>query len=701
MAPKRAAAAAPGLNSERRKELQELFKSADKDGSNSLSFSEMTAVLREGNPSLTDRELAFLFREIDSDGNLQVDLKEFTRYVNKKGAEAKIQTPKEKDKGRKAKEEFRKMDKDGDGTLSLEEMKLLLRKGNPRMSDEELQLLFASIDDDDSGTLEFDEFVDFITGNNAKEYWALPEVPWSVKVAVPKAYRERACTIPQAERRGITVRQVEDVASMVKEVVQKARIMDDARRVTPDTCNMYHVSEQFVKPLTLRFRCSLVELVAAGPQAPKWFVSHWWGIPICQTVMLLKFHAEQRKAERDASFWIDSLANNQHAMEGIPTQVLMSPFAKVMLSSDCVGTVALVDPDGVGMSRSWCIFEGYLSTEATKEKHQPHVYDVAAWNPATGKAGLLVDCGQGRSVEVVGGSGDAFPLAVYAKGVKTSIQKSESTRPEDKKRILHSLVGTPENQWDKKNPPADSHAYNVVNHDLRIRYAAGAVYAAAADNNVKLFRKLLSEHYDVKDVGVSRGQRPIHVAVKNGHADILAACIQAGSNLNLLLDDGTSALFVAAEAGNEDLLNELLKAKADPNLARQDGWTPLHTSIEGDIITMTGALLDAKAAPDGVMPGVQTPLQLAAQLDKASYCDLLVDYGADVNAKSDGLKAHQMAKRGSKLEVTLAEAAALSARGERVGRRASATDAEVVGAFEQLSRNLEGGQSRKSRSRPE
>lgn len=57
---------------------------------------------------------------------------------------------------------FKKLDTDGSNTVSFEEMANLLRRGNPDLSDEELQLLFDSADKDGNGTLDLDEFFEFL-----------------------------------------------------------------------------------------------------------------------------------------------------------------------------------------------------------------------------------------------------------------------------------------------------------------------------------------------------------------------------------------------------------------------------------------------------------------------------------------------------------------------------------------------------------
>ena len=39
------------------------------------------------------------------------------------------------------------------------------------------------------------------------------------------------------------------------------------------------------RPATEARQCSLVEVLASGPQSPDYFVSHWWPLPLCPKVL--------------------------------------------------------------------------------------------------------------------------------------------------------------------------------------------------------------------------------------------------------------------------------------------------------------------------------------------------------------------------------------------------------------------------------
>eukprot|EP00928_Gymnodinium_smaydae_P003626 TRINITY_DN1128_c0_g2_i1.p1 TRINITY_DN1128_c0_g2~~TRINITY_DN1128_c0_g2_i1.p1 ORF type:complete len:511 (-),score=137.29 TRINITY_DN1128_c0_g2_i1:255-1745(-) len=62
----------------------------------------------------------------------------------------------------KLKQRFRELDANHDGVLNFEEMKQILRKGNPNLTDAQLRLVFNGADANGNGSLDFDEFVNFL-----------------------------------------------------------------------------------------------------------------------------------------------------------------------------------------------------------------------------------------------------------------------------------------------------------------------------------------------------------------------------------------------------------------------------------------------------------------------------------------------------------------------------------------------------------
>mmetsp|Transcript_4602 Transcript_4602/g.10801 ORF Transcript_4602/g.10801 Transcript_4602/m.10801 type:complete len:248 (-) Transcript_4602:71-814(-) len=68
------------------------------------------------------------------------------------------------------KAKFHALDKNSDGILSMDELGALLRKGNPDMTDEELEALWKDINHDGDEGIDFDEFVDYLFGMYDKDY---------------------------------------------------------------------------------------------------------------------------------------------------------------------------------------------------------------------------------------------------------------------------------------------------------------------------------------------------------------------------------------------------------------------------------------------------------------------------------------------------------------------------------------------------
>jgi len=63
--------------------------------------------------------------------------------------------------------QFKKLDQNGDGQLDFDELKVLLKRGNPTFKDEEVKKLYDSCDVNHDGKVSFEEFVDYVFGADA------------------------------------------------------------------------------------------------------------------------------------------------------------------------------------------------------------------------------------------------------------------------------------------------------------------------------------------------------------------------------------------------------------------------------------------------------------------------------------------------------------------------------------------------------
>jgi len=61
--------------------IKKKFKTLDKNGDGGLNFDELSKILQDANPDMTQREVALLFTKLDRNGNKKVDFDEFVDYV--------------------------------------------------------------------------------------------------------------------------------------------------------------------------------------------------------------------------------------------------------------------------------------------------------------------------------------------------------------------------------------------------------------------------------------------------------------------------------------------------------------------------------------------------------------------------------------------------------------------------------------------
>ncbi|CAJ1377812.1 unnamed protein product [Effrenium voratum] len=475
----------------------------------------------------------------------------------------------------------------------------------------------------------------------AKVCLEIEGMDWATKLGVPKSYESLGAEIAGEHRRAITLAQIQELASYVEELA--ALQVFDWEEV-----NLYTICKALVKPLTLRFRCSFVELVAAGPQEPLWFVSHWWGTPFRQTASLIAFHALERELSPAAAYWICTFANNQHDLSSLSGGLRSTPFVQAILSEGCVGTLALLDSQVTTFDRVWCVLENFVSTEWAREA-KSHRYDIAAWLPANialhggqpvpEKPTLRLDLGdQVREAVEEESTGGAFPLLVAVKGVEVDIRKAKSSRPEDKQKILHLIAGTPEEAWSEA-PPETCEAFDSMNARVRRMFAAGALYRAALQDDQKELKLLLDGFPDALNESISDGASAAYAAAMKNHVEALQLLVAARADVDHTKRDGASATFIAAQFGSGEALQLLLASRANPSVAREDGTSPLFMAVQNtDDSDKSGKgdrpilqLLEARAEVDALTGKGVSALHLALQKKHKGCVQLLLDAKADPN----------------------------------------------------------------------
>jgi ankyrin repeat protein len=169
--------------------------------------------------------------------------------------------------------------------------------------------------------------------------------------------------------------------------------------------------------------------------------------------------------------------------------------------------------------------------------------------------------------------------------------------------------------------------------------ATASVAEAARRGDRDAVKALLQKGTDV-NVPMTDGMTALHYAAAIGDTQMAEMLLYAGANpsAKTRLNEYTP-LHLAGDSGSAAIVKLLLNAGADVNARTSDsGVTPIHLGAKSGNVDAVNAMLEKGANPNATdTKWEQTPLIYAAASNRPAVIDALLARGADPNIASKGM----------------------------------------------------------------
>ncbi|KAK2071519.1 hypothetical protein P8C59_005935 [Phyllachora maydis] len=150
---------AHNMSSEELTAYRDVFALFDKDKSGDITAEELGTVMRSLGINASASELQDMVNEVDTDKNGKISFDEFLALMSIKA--------KDQDTEQELRNAFNVFDKDGSGTISAEELRLVLKTlktpGEKDVDDDEINDMIKQADVNGDGTIDFEEFRKIMT----------------------------------------------------------------------------------------------------------------------------------------------------------------------------------------------------------------------------------------------------------------------------------------------------------------------------------------------------------------------------------------------------------------------------------------------------------------------------------------------------------------------------------------------------------
>lgn len=133
-------------------------------GKSFIEASMVGGILQMLGHDLTPARLDEIIKEVDADGSGELEFEEFVQLAAQFLSEDEVEDAAAMEA--ELKEAFRLYDKEGNGYITTDVLREILKELDDKISAEDLDMMIAEIDSDGSGTVDFDEFMEVMTGGD-------------------------------------------------------------------------------------------------------------------------------------------------------------------------------------------------------------------------------------------------------------------------------------------------------------------------------------------------------------------------------------------------------------------------------------------------------------------------------------------------------------------------------------------------------
>uniref|UniRef100_A0A182PFC5 Ion transport domain-containing protein n=1 Tax=Anopheles epiroticus TaxID=199890 RepID=A0A182PFC5_9DIPT len=169
-------------------------------------------------------------------------------------------------------------------------------------------------------------------------------------------------------------------------------------------------------------------------------------------------------------------------------------------------------------------------------------------------------------------------------------------------------------------------------------YTQTPLHVAAALGYAECMELLLAHGADARSQYGQKKITALHLAASENYLECVRLLVAAGANIDARNRDQQTPLHLACLSQCHETVTYLIGQRADVHAVYRDGRTALHASIvkESRFWDCTLSLLKAKVDVNRADNFGYTPLHIAALNEFSTCVYMLIEYGADITARTNG-----------------------------------------------------------------